>query len=69
MPVISQAAVNDIAGTWSVAENYGSGGHFSAVWRIVKKSETAKVIKYKVTATRPSGAVQNGTAKLKKIEQ
>lgn len=66
MPVISQAAVNDIAGTWSVAENYGASGTFSAVWKIVKQSETAKAIKYKVTATRPGGFVQNGTAKLKK---
>lgn len=77
VPFISQAnevsdapevnTVQNIAGTWSVVETYTCCGEYPASWKFTKKSETAKAIKYTLTATRTStGNVKQGTAKLKK---
>ena len=77
VPFVSQAdevsdapevnVVNDITGTWKVVETYTCCGDFPASWKFTKKSETVKVIKYTLTATRTStGNVKQGTAKLRK---
>lgn len=79
VPFVSQAdelaakpdieAVNDIKGTWNVVETYDCCGDYIAVWKFTIKSQTEKVIKYALTATRKTTSgdfVKTGTAKLRK---
>lgn len=77
VPFVSQAdeisdapevsKVQDIGGSWSVVETYTCCGNYPALWKFTKKSQTKKVVKYTLTATRTStGNVRQGTATLTK---